>query len=248
MRYRRMPIEVESPEQLGYETITNNLSESSVADRRLGDLGLDLASLEDRLLCYGDHLGDPRAPRRGRGRRRRHRRRRRARHAGRGRRALRDGDRAPRAGRSRRGRAHQLRDEPRDAARDRRRSRRRRSHLRERLAARRRSDRGAVRAGRDAVDLRHVSAQPDRDDVRPGDARSARRSRGTRRRGAARRRDVPRPDLRRAPSTRRVAVTAGHQRRVDVEGVRVAGPACRLGGVPRRGRWPRPSWPRRNRW
>ena len=37
-----MPIEVESPEQLGYDTITNNLSESSVADRRLGDLGLSL--------------------------------------------------------------------------------------------------------------------------------------------------------------------------------------------------------------
>ena len=37
-----MPIEVESPEQLGYDTITNNLSESSVADRRLRDLGLDL--------------------------------------------------------------------------------------------------------------------------------------------------------------------------------------------------------------
>ena len=43
MRYRRMPIEVESPEQLGYDTITNNLSESSVADRRLSDLGVDLA-------------------------------------------------------------------------------------------------------------------------------------------------------------------------------------------------------------
>jgi aspartate/methionine/tyrosine aminotransferase len=59
MRYRRMPIEIESPEQLGYETITNNLSESSVADRRLADLGLDLADIEDRLLCYGDHLGEP---------------------------------------------------------------------------------------------------------------------------------------------------------------------------------------------
>src|SRR5215475_14448718 len=58
MRYRRMPIEVESPEQLGYDTITNNLSESSVADRRLSDLGLDLA-LDDLLLCYGDHRGEP---------------------------------------------------------------------------------------------------------------------------------------------------------------------------------------------
>ena len=52
-----MPIEVESPEQLGYDTITNNLSESSVADRRLSDLGLEL-ELDDLLLCYGDHLGD----------------------------------------------------------------------------------------------------------------------------------------------------------------------------------------------
>ena len=61
MRYRRMPIEVESPEQLGYETITNNLSESSVSDRRLADLGIDLTDgdLEELLLCYGDHLGDP---------------------------------------------------------------------------------------------------------------------------------------------------------------------------------------------
>jgi len=53
-----MPIEVESPEQLRYSTITNNLSESSVSDRRLADLGLDL-DLDSLLLCYGDHLGDP---------------------------------------------------------------------------------------------------------------------------------------------------------------------------------------------
>jgi aspartate/methionine/tyrosine aminotransferase len=58
VRYRRMPIEVESPEELGYDTITNNLSESSVADRRLSDLGLDL-DLDALVLCYGDHLGDP---------------------------------------------------------------------------------------------------------------------------------------------------------------------------------------------
>jgi aspartate/methionine/tyrosine aminotransferase len=59
-----MPIEIESPEQLGYDTITNNLSESSVSDRRLADLGIDLGSngrlaLDELLLCYGDHLGDP---------------------------------------------------------------------------------------------------------------------------------------------------------------------------------------------
>jgi aspartate/methionine/tyrosine aminotransferase len=53
-----MPIEIESPEQLGYSSITNNLSESSVADRRLRDLGLDI-DLDHLLLCYGDHLGDP---------------------------------------------------------------------------------------------------------------------------------------------------------------------------------------------
>jgi len=58
VRYRRMPIEVESPEQIGYSSITNNLSESSVSDRRLGDLGLDV-DLDSLLLCYGDHLGDP---------------------------------------------------------------------------------------------------------------------------------------------------------------------------------------------
>ena len=62
VRYRRMPIEVESPEQLGYDTIANNLSESSVADRRLADLGIETAAgggLDELLLCYGDHLGDP---------------------------------------------------------------------------------------------------------------------------------------------------------------------------------------------
>jgi aspartate/methionine/tyrosine aminotransferase len=53
-----MPIEVESPEELGYDVITNNLSESSVADRRLRDLGLDL-DLDELVLQYGDHLGDP---------------------------------------------------------------------------------------------------------------------------------------------------------------------------------------------
>lgn len=58
MRYRRMPIEVESPEELGNDTITNNLSESSVADRKLSDLDVDL-DLDELVLCYGDHLGDP---------------------------------------------------------------------------------------------------------------------------------------------------------------------------------------------
>lgn len=56
MNYVRMPIELESPEQLGYDTIRFNLSESSVADRRLGELNL---RLDDLLLCYGDHRGAP---------------------------------------------------------------------------------------------------------------------------------------------------------------------------------------------
>lgn len=59
MRYRRMPIEVESPEELGYDTIANNLSESSISDRRLSDVGVNL-DLDDLVLRYGDHLGDPR--------------------------------------------------------------------------------------------------------------------------------------------------------------------------------------------
>ena len=36
-----MPIEIESPEELGYDTIANNLSESSFSDMRLADHGID---------------------------------------------------------------------------------------------------------------------------------------------------------------------------------------------------------------
>ena len=56
MRYRRMPIEVESPEETGYGAIACNLAESSVADASLDDLGVDLRGL---LLRYGDHRGLP---------------------------------------------------------------------------------------------------------------------------------------------------------------------------------------------
>lgn len=56
MRYRRMPIEEESPEQLGYGRIRRNLAESSVADASLGDLAAGLGGL---VLQYGDHLGLP---------------------------------------------------------------------------------------------------------------------------------------------------------------------------------------------
>jgi len=51
-----MPIEVESPEELGYGAIACNLAESSVADASLDDLGVDLRGL---LLRYGDHRGLP---------------------------------------------------------------------------------------------------------------------------------------------------------------------------------------------
>ncbi|MBN2388793.1 MAG: aminotransferase class I/II-fold pyridoxal phosphate-dependent enzyme [Anaerolineales bacterium] len=56
MRYRRMPIEIESPEQVGYANIRCNLTESSVSDMRLADLNLDLGPL---VLAYSDHLGKP---------------------------------------------------------------------------------------------------------------------------------------------------------------------------------------------
>src|SRR5579859_329310 len=56
MRYRRTPIEIESPEQLGYARIKNNLAESSFADMRLADYGIE-ADLGQLLLPYGDHAG-----------------------------------------------------------------------------------------------------------------------------------------------------------------------------------------------
>ncbi|MGE5230011.1 MAG: pyridoxal phosphate-dependent aminotransferase [Deltaproteobacteria bacterium] len=57
MKYRRMPIEEESPEQFGYDRIRHNLTESSVRDRSLSDLGV---TLDDALLFYGDHAGNER--------------------------------------------------------------------------------------------------------------------------------------------------------------------------------------------
>jgi hypothetical protein len=49
-----MPIEAEAPEQIGYERIRANLTESSVRDRSLRELGV---ALDDLSLCYSDHLG-----------------------------------------------------------------------------------------------------------------------------------------------------------------------------------------------
>lgn len=54
MDYRRMPIEIESPEQHGYARIACNLTESSFRDARLADLGVDLGAL---VLSYSDHMG-----------------------------------------------------------------------------------------------------------------------------------------------------------------------------------------------
>lgn len=60
MRYRRLPIEIESPEQFGYERIRHNLAESSVRDLVLRDLAPDLPErLASLVLAYGDHLGLP---------------------------------------------------------------------------------------------------------------------------------------------------------------------------------------------
>jgi len=54
MKYQRMPIEVESPEEYGYDRIRYNLSESSVRDRKLSEAGVQL---QDLLLLYGEHKG-----------------------------------------------------------------------------------------------------------------------------------------------------------------------------------------------
>ncbi len=54
MRYVRMPIEVESPEEYGYGLIRFNLSESSVADQTVAGLKLHIPDLT---LLYGAHRG-----------------------------------------------------------------------------------------------------------------------------------------------------------------------------------------------
>jgi aspartate/methionine/tyrosine aminotransferase len=56
IRYVRMPIEVESPEEFGYDRILYNLAESSVTDQSLGSLGLQIPDLT---LLYNDHRGSP---------------------------------------------------------------------------------------------------------------------------------------------------------------------------------------------
>jgi aspartate/methionine/tyrosine aminotransferase len=56
MRYKRMPIEIEAPEELGYDNIEFNLAESSVTDLRFSELQL---SLNDLKLEYIAHRGKP---------------------------------------------------------------------------------------------------------------------------------------------------------------------------------------------
>jgi aspartate/methionine/tyrosine aminotransferase len=56
LRYRRTPIEIESPEQLGYDTIRNNLAESSFSDMSLAGYGIE-ADVTNLVLPYADHLG-----------------------------------------------------------------------------------------------------------------------------------------------------------------------------------------------
>jgi aspartate/methionine/tyrosine aminotransferase len=57
MQYKRMAIEIESPEHMGYESIRNNLSESSYTDALFRDMGDLTPVLKDLILCYGSHAG-----------------------------------------------------------------------------------------------------------------------------------------------------------------------------------------------
>lgn len=54
MKYVRMPIEIEAPEQLGYETIECNLTESSYTDFKFKELGINI---DDLIIAYVDHRG-----------------------------------------------------------------------------------------------------------------------------------------------------------------------------------------------
>ncbi len=54
MNYKRMSIEIESPEEMGYDTIEFNLVESFIRDRVLGDYDLNL---NKTVLAYTEHRG-----------------------------------------------------------------------------------------------------------------------------------------------------------------------------------------------
>lgn len=57
MKYQRMPIEIEAPEEYGYSKIKHNLSESSCTDRTLDSLNLRVPNLT---LLYNEHRGNSR--------------------------------------------------------------------------------------------------------------------------------------------------------------------------------------------
>ncbi|MBK9735305.1 MAG: aminotransferase class I/II-fold pyridoxal phosphate-dependent enzyme [Saprospiraceae bacterium] len=57
MLYTRMPIEIESPEEIGYEKIKYNLSESSMMDLNMGDLHLSLDDLKLEYVAHRGHNG-----------------------------------------------------------------------------------------------------------------------------------------------------------------------------------------------
>src|ERR1700685_4498186 len=56
MDYIRMPIEIESPESMGYASIDCNLAESSTRDVQFKDMAI---KLDELILGYGDHRGKP---------------------------------------------------------------------------------------------------------------------------------------------------------------------------------------------
>lgn len=57
MKFARMIMEVESPEQIGYDRVRVNFAESSMRDRTLEGLGIPYDRINNQLLCYGDHRG-----------------------------------------------------------------------------------------------------------------------------------------------------------------------------------------------
>ena len=202
------------------------------------------------LLCYGDHLGDPLLRERGRRRRRRARARRRARHAGRGGRAVRTATVAARAAAT----------TPSSCAPTTPRTSRRRarsaptstsSTSRSTTAGSSTStgSRHARPARRDQADLGHVPAQPDRHDARPR-VRCTRSSSSPSESGAVLLVDETYRDLTHGEPAADGgdALAARDQRLVDVEGVRAARAARRLGRVPRSASSPRRCSRRRSRW
>jgi aspartate/methionine/tyrosine aminotransferase len=56
MKYERMPIEIESPEALDYDSIECNLAESSVCDVLFKEIDININEV---VIAYGDHKGKP---------------------------------------------------------------------------------------------------------------------------------------------------------------------------------------------